>query len=154
AEAHVTAMHAVTAGLHEYDLKAVMVGYCLARGAARMAYPPIVASGKNSVILHHERDDRELRDGDMIVNDTGCEFELYAADVTRSYPVSGRFSPPQRQIYEIVLAAQKAGFAAVKPGVAFHEVYDATVRVVVDGLLSLGILTGERADLIKTRTYQ
>lgn len=154
ADAHTAAMRETAAGKHEYDLKAVMVGLCLSRGAARMAYPPIVASGRNSVILHHERDDKRLEDGDMIVNDTGCEFGLYAADVTRSYPVSGRFSPAQKQVYEIVLAAQKAGFAAVKPGAAFHEVHDATVGVVVDGLLALGILSGDRAEILRTRAYQ
>lgn len=154
ADAHTAAMRETSAGRHEYDLKAAMVGLCLSRGAARMAYPPIVASGRNSVILHHERDDKKLEDGEMIVNDTGCEYRQYAADVTRSYPVSGRFSPAQKQIYEIVLAAQKAGFAAVKPGAAFHEVHDATVRVIVDGLLSLGILSGDRGEILKTRAYQ
>ena len=154
ADAHIAAMRETAAGRHEYDLKAAMVGLCLSRGAARMAYPPIVASGRNSVILHHERDDKKLEDGEILVNDSACEYSLYASDVTRSYPVSGRFSPAQRQIYEIVLAAQKAGFAAVKPGAAFHEVHDATVRVVVDGLLALGILTGDRADILKTRAYQ
>jgi len=154
ADAHLAAMRETVPGGHEYDLKAVMVGLCLSRGAARMAYPPIVGSGKNSVILHYERDDKRLEDGDMLVNDTGCEFNLYAADVTRSYPVSGTFSAPQKQIYEIVLAAQNAGFAVVKPGAAFHEVYDATVDVVVRGLLSLGILSGDRAELVKTRAYQ
>ena len=154
ADAHAAAMRETSAGKHEYDLKAVMVGLCLSRGAARMAYPPIVASGRNSVILHHERDDKVLADGEMIVNDTGCEYSQYAADVTRSYPVSGRFSPAQKQVYEVVLAAQKAGFAAVKPGAAFHEVHDATVRVVVDGLLALGILSGDRAEILKTRAYQ
>src|SRR5215468_569030 len=154
AEAHVAALAEVAPGRHEYDLKAAMVGLCLARGAARMSYPPIVASGRNSVILHHERDDKELKDGEMIVNDTACEYSMYASDVTRSYPVSGRFSAEQRQIYDIVLAAQKAGFAATKPGAPFHEVHDATVRVVVDGLLKLGVLTGDRDEIIRTRAYQ
>ncbi len=129
AEAHAAAMREIAPGRHEYDLKAAMVGRCLAGGAARMAYPPIVASGRNSVILHHERDDKLLDVGEIVVNDTGCEYRMYAADVTRSYPVSGRFSEEQKQIYGIVLAAQKAGFAAVRPGAAFHEVHDATVRV-------------------------
>jgi len=154
ADAHLAAMRATAPGRHEYDIKAAMVGLCLSRGAARMAYPPIVGAGRNSVILHYERDDKELRDGEVIVNDTGCEFQMYAADVTRTFPVSGRFSPDQRKIYELVFAAQEAGFAAVKPGAAFHEVYDATVRVVVDGLLSLGILTGDRNELVKSRAYQ
>jgi|KBSSwiStaDraftv2_1062776.scaffolds.fasta_scaffold228544_2 Xaa-Pro aminopeptidase len=154
ADAHRAAMAEVAPGRGEWDLKAVMVGRCLGKGAARMAYPPIVGSGPSSVLLHYAADDARLTDGAVIVNDTACEYGMYASDVTRSYPVSGRFSAEQRQIYEIVLAAQKAGFAAVRPGVAFHEVHDATVRVVVDGLLAMGILTGDRAEILRTRAYQ
>ncbi len=154
ADAHKAALRELAPGRHEYDLKAAMVGVCVSRGAARTAYPPIVASGRNSVILHHERDDRKLENGDIVVNDTGCEYSMYAADVTRSYPVSGRFSPEQKMIYTIVLAAQRAGFAAVRPGTPFHEVHDATVRVVVDGLVKLGILSGDRDEIFRTRDYQ
>jgi Xaa-Pro aminopeptidase len=154
AEAHRAAMSQTAPGHHEYDLKAAMVGACLSRGAARLAYPSIVGSGRNSVILHYERDDKKLEDGEIIVNDTGCEYSMYAADVTRSYPVSGRFSAEQRKIYDIVLAAQKAGFTQVRPGTPFKEVHNATVRVVVDGLLQLGILSGDREQIIRTRAYQ
>lgn len=154
ADAHRAAMARVAAGRREWDLKAAMVATCLSGGAARMAYPPIVASGKNSVILHYERDDKRLEDGEILVNDTGCEYSLYAADVTRSYPVSGKFSADQKAVYEIVLAAQAAGLAAIRPGVAFREVHNATVEVVVDGLLKLGILSGDRAEIIRTRAYQ
>ncbi|HSP93870.1 MAG TPA: aminopeptidase P N-terminal domain-containing protein [Thermoanaerobaculia bacterium] len=153
ADAHRAAMAQAAPGRHEYDLKAAMVGVCLSRGAARLAYPSIVGSGRNSVILHYERDDKKLEEGEIIVNDTGCEYSMYAADVTRSYPVSGRFSPEQRKIYEIVLAAQKAGFARVRPGTPFKEVFSATVEVVVDGLLGLGILSGNREEIIRTRGY-
>jgi len=152
--AHKAAMAELTVGGREWDLKAAMVGVCLAGGAARMAYPPIVGSGRNSVILHYDRDDKVMADGEMVVNDTACEYQMYAADVTRSYPVSGHFSPEQRQIYEIVLDAQKAGFAAAKPGAAIHDVNDATVGVVVDGLLRLGILKGDRNEIIRSRAYQ
>jgi Xaa-Pro aminopeptidase len=154
ADAHRAAMARVAAGRHEWDLKAAMVATCLSRGAARMAYPPIVASGKNSVILHYERDDKRLEDGEILVNDTACEYSLYAADVTRSYPVSGRFSADQKAIYEVVLAAQAAGLAAIRPGVPFKDVHNATVDVVVDGLLKLGILSGDRGEIIRTRAYQ
>ena len=154
AEAHLAAMAEVAPGKGEWNLKAAMVGTCMAHGAARMAYPPIVGSGANGVLLHYVDDDEKLADGAFIVNDTACEYGMYASDVTRSYPVSGHFSAEQRKIYEIVLAAQKAGFAAVKPGAAFHEVHDATVRVVVDGLLALGILKGDRAEILRTRAYQ
>ena len=154
AEAHKAAMAQTAPGRHEYDLKGAMVGVCLSRGAARTAYPSIVGSGRNSVILHYERDDKKLEDGEIIVNDTGCEYSMYAADVTRSYPVSGRFSAEQRQIYEIVLAAQKAGLARVRPGAAFKDVHNATVEVVADGLIRLGILSGNREEIIRTRAYQ
>jgi Xaa-Pro aminopeptidase len=154
ADAHRAAMARTAAGRHEWDLKAAMVATCLSGGAARMAYPPIVASGKNSVILHYERDDKRLDNGEILVNDTGCEYSLYAADVTRSYPVSGRFSPDQKAIYDIVLAAQAAGLAAIRPGVPIKDVHNATVEVVVDGLLKLGILSGDRAEIVRTRAYQ
>ena len=154
AEAHVEAMRKTKVGAYEYSLKGAMVGACLAGGATRMAYPPIVGGGRNSVILHYVNDDAVLEAGAMIVNDTACEYELYAADVTRSYPVSGRFTPEQRAIYEIVLAAQKAGFAQVKPGSAFRDVHLATAEVVVDGLLKLGLLTGDRKEILEKREYQ
>jgi Xaa-Pro aminopeptidase len=154
AQGHGLAMREVRPGRYEYEVKAALVRHCLANGAARMAYPPIVGSGPNSVILHYERDDRKMNAGEMIVNDSGCEFSMYAADVTRSYPVSGRFSADQKAIYAIVLEAQKAGIEKVRPGAAFHEVYDATVDVVVDGLLRLGILKGERAEILRTRSFK
>jgi Xaa-Pro aminopeptidase len=118
-----------------------------------MGYPPIVGSGPNSILLHYAEDNRQMLAGEILVNDTACEFGMYSSDVTRSYPVSGKFSPEQRTIYEIVLAAQKAGIAATKPGATMAEVYGATVDVVVDGLLRLGLLTGDRAALISSRDF-
>lgn len=153
AQAHIAAMKAVRPGSYEYAVRAALENVCTAGGASRMAYPSIVGSGPNSVILHYERDDRKMNAGEMIVNDSACEYGMYAADVTRSYPVSGTFSPEQRAIYDIVLAAQKAGFAKVRPGAAFHEVHDATVEVVTDGLIRLGILRGDRSELMRTLAY-
>lgn len=153
AAGHVAAMKGTRPGEYEYALRAALEGTCTGGGAARTAYPSIVGSGPNSVILHYERDDRRMNAGEMIVNDSACEYGMYAADVTRSYPVSGRFSPEQRAIYDIVLAAQKAGFAKIRPGAAFHEVHDATVDVIVDGLLRLGVLHGDRAEVMKNRSY-
>jgi len=154
AQAHRAALARVRPGAGEQQLKAVMVDTCLAGGAARMGYAPIVGAGRNAVILHYDQADQELRAGDMIVNDTACEYGMYTADVTRSYPVSGRFSPEQRAIYELVLEAQKAGLAQVKPGARYHAIYDATVEVLVDGLLKLGLLAGQRDELIRTRAYK
>jgi len=153
ADAHIAAIKAAAPGRFEYEVKAEMVRTCMAGGATRMGYPPIVGSGPNSVILHYQDADRKMQAGEMIVNDTGCEYGMYTADVTRSYPVSGRFSAEQKAIYEIVLEAQKAGIAAARPGTAASEVYAATVRVVVDGLLRLGLLKGERDALIASRDF-
>lgn len=149
AEAHIAALKEVRPGRYEYNIKATMVATCLNGGAGRMAYPPIVGSGRNSVILHYEPADKKMDDGAMIVNDTACEYSMYAADVTRSYPVSGKFSADQRAIYEIVLAAQKAAIAAVKPGIPFHTMHDTTADIIVDGLIRLGILSGNRDEILK-----
>lgn len=151
---HRHALAAVAPQRFEHALKAPMVAACLAGGGTRMAYSPIVGSGPNATILHYERADRLMLPGEMIVNDTACEYGMYAADVTRSYPVDGRFTPEQRAIYEIVLDAQAAGLARVRPGAEFREIFDATVEVVVDGLLRLGLLTGKRDEIIRTRAYK
>jgi len=154
AEAHRLAMAHTRPGVNEAAIKGLMVSHCIANGSARMAYPPIVGSGRNSVILHYDAADQPMDAGGMVVNDTACEYEMYAADVTRSYPVSGRFSADQRAIYDIVLASQKAAMETIKPGVPFRDVHAASVEVVVDGLMKLGILTGARDEIVKTRSYR
>ena len=103
--------------------------YCYANGVRRMAYPSIAASGPNSIFLHWDRNDRLIEDGDVVLNDSGAEYGYYATDITRTYPANGRFSPEQRAIYEIVLAAQKAAMAEVRPGVPHERVGQAAARV-------------------------
>lgn len=154
ARSHVAAMRALKPGAYEYAVKAAMVSTCLAGGATRMAYPPIVGSGRNSVILHYERADKRMQAGEMVVNDTACEYSMYAADVTRSYPVSGKFSPEQRIIYDLVLRAQKAAMARIRPGTLFRDVHQASVDVIVDGLMQLGMLAGGREEILRSRAYQ
>jgi Xaa-Pro aminopeptidase len=153
-EAHRAAMRLAQPGNGEWVMAGAMVGTCLSGGAARMAYPPIVGSGPNSVVLHYDASSRVLKAGDMIVDDTACEFGMYAADVTRSYPAGGAFSPEQKAIYEIVLRAQKAAMAKAVPGAEMREIYDATVDVIVDGLLSLGLLKGDKAEIVAKRSYR
>ncbi|HMA29562.1 MAG TPA: aminopeptidase P family protein [Thermoanaerobaculia bacterium] len=152
-EAHRAAMARAHPGVNEGVLKAAMIERCLAGGSARMAYAPIVGSGPNSVILHYPDANRTMLAGEMIVNDTACECGLYAADVTRSYPVSGTFSPEQRALYAIVLAAQKAGIAKAVPGAKHHEIHDASYEVIVDGLLELGLLKGTRDEVKTSRSF-
>jgi Xaa-Pro aminopeptidase len=152
--AHRLAMGRVRPGRPEHSLKAALVGGCLGGGAARMAYTPIVGSGRNSIILHYEAASGVLSDGDLVLVDAACEYGMYAADVTRTYPVSGRFSREQRAIYELVLAAQKAAMAVVRPGVPFRDVHQKSVEVLVDGLLRLGLLHGDRKEIVRDRSYQ
>jgi Xaa-Pro aminopeptidase len=154
ADAHIAALARVRPGVGEAELKAAMVSTCLSGGAARMGYAPIVGSGRNAVILHYDEASRIAEAGAMIVNDSACEYGMYSADVTRSYPVSARFTREQRAVYELVLEAQKAGLAQVKPGAPYHRMYDATVEVIVDGLLRLGLLQGQRDELIQSRAYK
>jgi Xaa-Pro aminopeptidase len=150
---HLAAMALAAPGVNEGVLKAAQVSACLAGGAVRMAYAPIVGSGPNSVVLHYPEANRTMQAGEVLVNDTACEYGGYAADVTRTYPVSGKFSPEQRALYEIVLAAQKAGIAKAVPGAAYHEIQDAAVAATVDGLVKLGLLKGTRDELVKDRSF-
>jgi Xaa-Pro aminopeptidase len=153
-QAHLAALPLAHAGKGEWHLRAAMVATCLNGAAARLAYPSIVGSGKNSVVLHYDADSQPLKKGDMIVNDTACEYGMYAADVTRSYPVGGVFSAQQKTIYNIVLKSQHAGEQASRPGATMQQVYDATVDVIVDGLLELGIMKGSKAEIIATRSFR
>jgi Xaa-Pro aminopeptidase len=150
---HLAAMALAAPGVNEGVLKAAQVSACLAGGAVRMAYAPIVGSGPNSVVLHYPDANRTMQTGEVLVNDTACEYGRYAADVTRTYPVSGTFSLEQKALYSIVLAAQKAGTAKAVPGAAYHEIQDAAVAVVVDGLLRVGLLKGVREEIIKDRSF-
>jgi Xaa-Pro aminopeptidase len=150
---HRAAMALAAPGVNEGVLKAAQVSACLAGGAVRMAYAPIVGSGPNSVIFHYPEASRTMLAGEVVVNDTACEYGMYAADVTRTYPVNGTFSPEQKALYEIVLAAQKAAIAKAVAGAAYHEIQDAAVAVTVDGLVTLGLLKGAREGLVKDRSF-
>ena len=148
ARAHVRAMQACRAGLHEYSLEAEL-DYEFRKGGAKMpAYGSIVAAGRNACILHYQQNDAVLRDGDLVLIDAGCEIDCYASDITRTFPVSGRFSPEQKAIYELVLEAQQAAFAAIGPDKHWNQAHEATVQVITRGLVRLGLLKGEVDELI------
>jgi Xaa-Pro aminopeptidase len=153
ADAHVRAMCRAAPGFTEADLEAELMHEFISRGARHPAYPPIVAAGANACVLHYARNEAPLRDGDLVLIDAGCEFQHYAADVTRTFPVNGRFTAPQRDLYEIVLAAQQRALAAVVPGAACNEPHAAALDVLIDGLRVLGLLAGSRAEIEETRAY-
>ncbi|CAK17935.1 Xaa-Pro aminopeptidase [Pseudomonas entomophila] len=154
ARAHVRAMQACRAGLHEYSLEAEL-DYEFRKGGAKMpAYGSIVAAGRNSCILHYQQNDAPLKDGDLVLIDAGCEIDCYASDITRTFPVSGRFSPEQKAIYELVLKAQEAAFEVIAPGKHWNHAHEATVRVITEGLVELGLLKGEVQALIDSEAHR
>ncbi|AXA92917.1 Xaa-Pro aminopeptidase [Massilia sp. YMA4] len=155
--AHVRAMRAARPGVFEYELEAELLYEFRRNGAQFPAYTPIVASGANSCILHYNSNDRRIADGELVLIDAGCELDGYASDITRTFPVNGRFSAPQRSLYELVLAAQQAAFDAVQPGRTFHSVHEAAVRVLAQGMLDVGLLKrdqhGSVDDVIASKAY-
>jgi Xaa-Pro aminopeptidase len=154
AEAHLQAMACTQPGMYEYELEALLRSVFLKHGSRRTAYEPIVGSGPNATVLHYRRNDRPMRDGELILIDAGCEYEYYAADVTRTFPVSGRFSLPQRRIYDIVLEAQLASIDAVRPGATLEDVHRASVAVIARGLVELGLLEGPVDKVIEQQSYK
>jgi Xaa-Pro aminopeptidase len=146
-------MRATRPGLPEARLQSIMEHEYRLQGAQTIAYPSIVAGGDNALILHYNTNDSVLRGGELVLVDSGSEVDKYASDVTRTWPVNGRFSAEQRAIYEIVLAAQKAAIACVAPGRAFNEYHDAAVRVIASGLRDLGLVSGSIDQIIEEKSY-
>jgi Xaa-Pro aminopeptidase len=154
AAAHRRAMQAARPGRFEYEIEAELLHEFRRRGAQFPAYSPIVASGGNSCVLHYVANDAEMRAGDLLLIDAGCELSGYASDITRTHPVSGRFSAPQREVYELVLAAQRAAMASVRAGAAWNEPHDAAVRVLAQGMLDLKLIAGSLDEAIEKETYK
>ncbi len=152
--AHRKAMEFSRPGLYEYQVEAEIEFWFRNLGAEDLAYSSIVAGGNNATVLHYKTNRDILKEGELLLIDAGGEKDLYASDITRTFPVSGKFSPAQRAIYEIVLESQKEAIALVRPGVSFHDVHKRTVEVLVSGLVRLGLLQGRVEDLVRDRaTY-
>lgn len=154
AAAHRRAMRATRPGLHEYAIEAELTYEFRRHGADAPAYPPIVASGANACILHYIDNRARLETGQLVLVDAGAEYMSYAGDITRTWPVSGRFSGPQREVYEIVLAAQTAALEQIRPGAPWNAFHEAAVRVLTQGLIDLGLLEGEVDGLIESGAYK
>ena len=152
--AHKRAMSVCKVGMNEFELAAEVHHQFSIQGSQRVAYGSIVAGGKNACILHYTNIDQVLQDGDLVLIDAGCELDHYAADITRTFPVNGRFSDPQKTIYEIVLAAHQAALACIRPGAVFTDMQDAAVKVITQGLIDIGLLTGELDKNIDDQTYR
>ena len=153
-DAHVEAMAKAAPGMYEYEVEAILRGIFRRFGSERPAYAPIVGSGPNATVLHYHKNDRKMQDGDLLLIDAGCEFDYYAADVTRTFPVSGTFTPAQRAIYQLVLDAQLASIEVTRAGRTLDEVHAASVDVIARGLVELGIIAGPVETAISELRYK
>jgi len=153
AKAHNRAMSELCANMYEYQLEAEFIHEFRQHGATH-SYSPIVGGGANACVLHYVENNAVLNDGDLVLVDAGCELDYYASDVTRTYPVNGRFSPEQRAVYDIVLEAQLAAIEKIRIGNHWNEPHDAAVRVITRGLKKLGILKGSLPKLIRDGAYR
>lgn len=152
--AHRRAMQTTRATRFEYEIEAELLHEFRRNGAQFPAYWPIVAGGANACVLHYVANDAELRAGDLLLVDAGCELQGYASDITRTYPVSACFSGPQRDVYELVLAAQRAAIDKVRAGTAWIEPHEAAVRVLAQGMLELKLLSGTLDEVLEKETYK
>jgi Xaa-Pro aminopeptidase len=153
-EAHVRAMRQARAGQFEYEVEAELLYHFYKHGSRYPAYGSIVASGANATCLHYHENNRRMERGDLLLIDAGCELHGYAADITRTFPIGGKFSGPQKDIYELVLAAMNASFEQVRPGVRRIAYHDAAVRTLTQGLVDLDILKGTVDGLIENEAYK
>lgn len=153
ARAHQRAMQVCRPGMYEYQLQAELMHEFFNSGSLSPAYNPIVGSGENCCILHYIENNALLKDGDLVLIDAGCEFEYYSSDITRTFPVNGRFSTEQRAVYEVVLEAQLASIAQAKPGNTLDDVHQTSLHILVAGLVKLGILSGKVNELIEQKAY-
>lgn len=152
--AHKRAMQVTRPGMYEYEVEAEFMHEFFRAGCRAPAYTSIVAGGANACILHYTDNDQVLKDGDLLLIDAGCEFEHYASDITRTFPVNGRFSGPQRELYELVLAAQAAAIEATAPGRRWNEPHDAAVRVLAQGFIDLGLCKGSLDGVLEQEQYK
>jgi Xaa-Pro aminopeptidase len=154
AEAHNRAQQFAQVGHYEYQVQAEIEHTFRLQGALGPAYPSIVATGANACILHYINNDAQIKENDLILIDAGCSYSYYNGDITRTFPVSGKFTPEQKALYEIVLEAQRQAITAVQVGNPYNQIHDTAVRVLVEGLKDLGLLVGDSEEIIKEEKYK
>ncbi|GAB4302282.1 MAG: Xaa-Pro aminopeptidase [Methylophaga sp.] len=153
-QAHIRAMQFTRPGKWEYEVEAELIHEFMKHGCRSPAYPSIVGGGANGCILHYIENNCKLRNNELLLIDAGAEYQCYAADITRTFPINGKFTQAQRQLYQIVLDAQKAAIATVKPGNHWNQPHEAAVEVLTMGLLDLGLLKGKLEQLIEDQAYR
>ena len=154
AEAHCEAMKAARSGMKEYEVEALIELIFKRRGAAAPAYTSIIGAGANATVLHYINNDGELRDGELLLIDAGAEYKGYASDITRTFPINGKYTKPQRDIYDLVLKAQMECVELVKPGTTHDQLKAHSIKVLTEGLVELGLLQGQPEELIREKKYE
>lgn len=152
-QGHISAMEVCHPGMNECELEAVLAYEFKRNGAQHMAYTPIVGAGANACVLHYIKNNKKIGNNELVLIDAGAEYQNYAADITRTFPSNGRFTPEQSAIYEIVLEAQKAAIKTIRPGAAYDAAQKKIIEVITDGLRELGILKGKTEDLIENAAH-
>lgn len=153
AEAHVLAMRSVRPGMNEFQVESLIEAYMREQGASGVAYNSIIGSGENATILHYVENNRELRDGDLILIDAGAEYQGYASDITRTFPINGRFTPAQREVYDVVLDVQIQCVEATRVGQTVRGRQELSIELLTEGMKKLGLLKGKTQELIKKKAY-
>jgi Xaa-Pro aminopeptidase len=153
-DGHLSALEAIRPGVYEYEIEAALRYVFRREGSPRCGYAPIVASGANATVLHYTTNNRRVEDGHLVLIDAGTEFGYYTGDITRTYPANGRFSAEQAEIYNLVLEAQLEAIKMVRPGATFIEPHERALRVLVEGMLKLGLFEGEAEEVIKEEKYK
>ncbi|HEV2883271.1 MAG TPA: Xaa-Pro aminopeptidase [Pyrinomonadaceae bacterium] len=153
-EAHVEAMKAVKPGMMEYEIEAMIEQHFRRRGASGPAYTSIIGGGANATVLHYIDNNDQLRDGELLLVDAGAEFKGYASDITRTFPINGKYSQAQREIYDLVLKAQTACVDKVRPGATHEQLKQHSIEVLTEGMVELGLLKGEPKKLIEEKKYE
>jgi Xaa-Pro aminopeptidase len=154
AEAHILAMQECKAGMNELQIESIIEHYFRMNGAVGVAYNSIIGGGGNATILHYVENNMELKDGDLLLIDAGCEYKGYASDITRTFPVGGKFTKAQKEVYDIVLETQLACVEATKTGTTIKERQDLSIEMLTEGMKKLGLLKGKTKDLIKKKKYE
>lgn len=154
ADAHIKAMQVCKPGMYEYQLQAALESHLVHEGASGPAYTSIVGAGDNATVLHYIKNRDQIVAGDLILIDAAGEYDMYAADITRTFPANGKFSEAQKEIYNVVLHAQKEVVAASKPGVTFQELHDLDLRLLIEGMIKIGLLQGSVDEVMDNESYQ
>ena len=154
AEGHREAMRFARPDLYEYQVQAAMEFVWREGGSPRNGYPSIVASGPNAIVLHYTENDRQIEDGDLLLIDAAAEVDMYSSDITRTFPANGTFTPAQRALYDVVLAAERAGIGVARPGATLRDVHDASTRVLAEGLSDLGLIPRSADDILSMHLYR